>query len=181
MARMRSIVLVITRVVLPGLACLLAACAASRPEYRLSSGFDKVQAARTINALGSGRITGNAHMYKSTGERVTCAGVDVVLIPATAYAAERMKALYGSSQSGFNATRAYNFVPDVSDFHDLIIRSKCDADGRFVFDRLGAGAFYVVTAVRWSENTLTRGQGGSLMQRVSLRKGQKRTITLTLR
>ena len=160
---------------------LLSACAAPRPEFQLKSRFDKQQAVKVINALGSGRITGKAYLSKQDGTRATCATSEVILIPATAYAAERMQALYNSKSAGFNATRKFNFVPDVADFHDLILRSKCDASGEFFFDKLGAGSYYVVTIVRWAESTFGKRHGGSLMKRVTLRKGQKKSVVMTSR
>ena len=169
------------RLIVLFLAVVLSACAAPRPEFQLKSSFDKKQAVKVINALGSGRISGKAYLSKPDGTRATCAGSEVILIPATNYAAERMQALYKSKRAGFNATRKFNFVPDESDFHDLIVRSKCDANGEFFFDRLGGGAFYVVTIVRWAESTFGKRHGGSLMQRVVLKKGQKKKVVMTVR
>ena len=111
----------------------------------------------------------------------TCAGLPVVLIPVTRFASEHMKYMYGTWRSGYFPAQfegRLEFDNDDPRYYYSVLRSTCDADGRFEFDRLPSGEFYVETSVVWE--TEYGVQGGRLMQRVQTTEdGRTQKILLT--
>lgn len=160
-------------------ACTLLPGAAPEPSgthYRISAPFDQEQAGRLL-ASGSGTIAGQASMRRANGSVVSCAGQPVFLVPATEYARVRMRALYGSDQRGARVDgRAQRFDPDPPAYARLVRQTRCDDRGRFRFDKVASGSFYVTAVVHWQEGE--RRAGGSLMQRATAASG--RTVELTL-
>lgn len=134
------------------------------PMYRMTARFD-ADAARAQLESGKNTIKGSAFIRQKGGGIVTCAGQIVELIPATEYAAERMRAIYQNSTSGFdNDDVQYRFIPDHPDFASLKRTTRCDVQGNFVFERISDGEFYLTTEVDWQ--VLGKKQGGKIMRRV---------------
>jgi hypothetical protein len=147
----------------------LAGCATPRAPgvYTVTAPFDASQAEQMLGA-GTGTVKGRALFRESGGGVVTCAGNEASLVPATAYAAERMKALYLSEERGSNLfgprVRAPMFAPDPADYHRLMRKTRCDAQGYFSFDNVAEGDYFVTTTA-WSQAGSSL-QGGNLMKRV---------------
>lgn len=137
--RIRRITTAIAGVVVSAL--LLAGCVTRT----LETTFDP-QAASFIHTSGNGRIEGQAFLRRNDGVVVYAAGSHVTLIPATAYADERIAQVYGS---GKRAYLGVDFQNDDPRFHDHTRSTKADGEGRFVFDALARGRYYVVTSVYW--------------------------------
>ncbi len=115
---------------------------------------------------------------------VTCAGMEVGLIPVTAYSAERFTALYGSERGGYRPANALGikFEPDNEAVYQSLSReTRCDAQGFFKFDNVAQGDYFVVTSVTWSAvaGRATATQGGWISQRVSLTEAETKEIVLT--
>jgi hypothetical protein len=144
--------------------------------YRIDTPYDKTLAARLL-ANGPNTVTGSASVRQRNGTVVTCAGQSVYLVPATDYARIRVRALYGSDERGASLDgRSYRFDPDPPEYSKLVRQAQCDANGRFRFDRVASGSFFLTAVVRWQEGE--RRAGGSLMQQVTT--GGGRTVNLTL-
>lgn len=144
--------------------------------YRIDTPYDKTLAARLL-ANGPNTVTGSASVRQRNGTVVTCAGQPVFLVPATDYARIRVRALYGSDERGASLDgRSYRFDPDPPEYSKLVRQAQCDANGRFRFDRVASGTFFLTAVVRWQEGE--RRAGGSLMQQVTT--GGGRTVSLTL-
>lgn len=160
-------------------AALLAGCVtpATVPSYDIQASFDAA-AAKAQLAEGPNTIKGSALIRQQGGGVVTCAGQQVYLIPATAYATERIRALYGNTERGINAARRnYRFNPDPPEYLSLVRTTRCDAQGSFTFERVADGPFYVSTQVSWTvANSL---QGGNLMHFVSVKGGQTGSVVLS--
>jgi len=75
-------------------------------EVSLQSSFD-ANAAQELLRKGNNTIRGNALVRQAGGGVVTCAGAEVLLIPATAHATERMLAEYGHLPWGRYSTYAH--------------------------------------------------------------------------
>lgn len=137
------------------------------------SSFDATEAA-FIKAQGSGAISGQAFLRRNDGMVVYAAGSDVILIPRTTYAAERMNALYRGGK--FN-----NMVPDPAttdpQYVAMTKRVRADGEGRFRFENVADGDYYVVTRVLWIVGNSP--QGGSLMETASVRGGQAVDLIMT--
>lgn len=158
------------------LALLLSGCATfQKPTHTILAPFDKAEATAML-VDGPNTVEGSAVVRTRGGEARTCAGIKVELVPATAYATERMLALYGSTERGFNNSRAYTFVPDEADYDTAVRQVVCDAQGRFRFTNVADGTFYVVTSVQW--DAITSYEGGMLMQRVELSGGETASFVM---
>lgn len=155
---------------------------------KLSSNF-QAQEAKDLIGDGSGLISGSAFMRQRGGGVVTCAGADVLLIPATTYAAERQRVLFKSSLNPgsvvYRSSINYDydsivrkFDPDPAEYHNFMRRSVCDAQGNFAFSNVKDGRFFVVTSVVWTIGTYTP-QGGYLATAVDVRSGKAERLVLS--
>lgn len=133
---------------------------------------------------GANSITGQAIMRTRGGDVKTCAGLDVSLIPYSAYAAERIAVTYGAEDEGFARRESRPFSPDPAVYHETIRRSICDAQGNFRFTGLPDGRYFVLVEVSWEavqggRYAYLAGQGGTMMSRVSVSGGEERQLLLT--
>jgi len=156
---------------------------AQEPEtVRLETPFQPEQVAWAREA-GENRIEGTALLRTRGGEPRTCAALDVGLIPWSRHAGERMAHLYGSLKGGFRPVgTGLRWANDDESFYASVRRAKCDADGRFEFDSLPDGEWFVEAFVTWEAprvNFSGGPQGGTLMQRVKLEGGRTEKIVLT--
>lgn len=121
---------------------------------------------------GNNTVSGMASV-KTGGTTHTCAGEGANLIPASAYASARMKAIFGNDTRGTRAAAQNPVKFDSTDplYVSTMRRSTCDASGTFSFARVPDGVWYVTTAVKWDgpNNSV---EGGSMMKRVDVRGGK---------
>lgn len=151
------------------------------PAVELQNPFD-ASAIAWSERPGESLVQGTALLRTRGGEVRTCAALDAALIPASDHAKERMAHLYGSLRGGFNpagrAGRHPRFDPDPSGFYRSVRITKCDAQGRFEFEGIAAGDWYVEAIVTW-EAPGAGLQGGSLMRLVHVEAGQDTKVLLT--
>ncbi|NQD37185.1 hypothetical protein HPT27_09115 [Permianibacter sp. IMCC34836] len=136
--------------------------------------------ARAMLGKGKGTIKGSALIRQSGGGIVTCAGLEVSLIPQTAYAKERIKLIYGDREGGYadvERAEALNLAPGLPEFIQLTRKTVCDAQGFFQFDEVGPGRWYVATSVIWRVGYDK--QGGHLATRVEVVSDEVHQIVLT--
>lgn len=152
-------------------ATALAGCATQK--VKVDVPFDEKQAAALMQP-GVNTIKGSALIRQRGGTVVTCAGSDVGLIPATAYARKRMEIIYGSGTFA-PVVPTFDYTPPAYQQH--VRKSTCNAQGFFTFDRVADGEFFVATSVQWEAGYTM--QGGALMQRVSVSGGELKEIVLT--
>lgn len=141
----------------------------------IATPYDQAEATALL-VPGTATIQGSAFLRQRGGGVVTCAGSVVRLIPATAYARARATALYGPTQSGI-AREALKFDPDPAAYETTLRTTKCDAQGKFSFENVAAGAFLVQTLVTWRVGAAM--QGGALMQTSITEPGKVSTVLLT--
>jgi len=146
--------------------------------HQINAPFDAAQAQRLLES-GPNTIKGNAFFTQRGGGVVTCAGRSVHLVPGTDYAKARISAIYGPGDTGKNlATNpAPEFRPNPPEYWTLVKSTKCDAQGRFEFERVADGDFYVQTVVVWQVANAV--QGGSLIHRVSVKNGVTASVVLS--
>ena len=152
------------------LAALLLNACVSAP--KISSTFDPAEAA-FIDKAGTGRISGQAFLRRNDGIVVYAAGSDVILIPRTTYATERMNALYGGGKIN-------SLVPEPETdprYVSMTKKTRADGEGRFEFHGLADGEYYIVTRVVWVVGGYT--QGGGLMETANIRNGEAVDIIMT--
>ena len=162
-----------------GVATLVfAGCAVQPQTYTMQKSFDEALA-KTMVMAGKNTIKGSALVRQNGGGVVTCAGNEVIAIPVTQYADERMWLLYGSYQRGFRHVGMGGFVITNENpaYRSLVLKTTCDAQGGFKFGNVADGSFYVATQVKWSVGT--QPQGGALMLKVNVWKGEEKEIVLS--
>jgi len=161
-------------------AVLVTGCATvPATEVPISAPFNKKDVA-WFNSTGAGTLEGSAFLRTKGGAVKTCAGYDVQLLPYSAYAAERMRFIYGSDTSGylFGPRRAWKFTPDEPEFYKSLKKTVCDANGEFEFDRLPNGDYFVIAKVTWDIGNVVD-EGGTMMGKVTIANGANEKVTLT--
>ncbi len=129
---------------------------------------------------GKAIVTGSALVRQRGGTVVSCAGGEVRLIPATAYAAERIAAFYGpGDRAAAQLVRQGDIRvdPDPPDYHTHTRITRCDAQGNFEFASIAGGTYFVVTVIAWQVQPHST-EGAALMHRVTVAEGQRARIIL---
>ncbi len=128
------------------------------------------------SAPGRESLTG-VLAYRREGLQYTCSGEDVLLIPDAPWSRRRMIILYGAASSAaipVAIVRARSASAPPGDYARFVRRTSCDSEGRFAFQGLPDGPWYVVTVARPINAT---GEPMALTRRVELKNGP-RSITL---
>lgn len=161
----------------------LSACTITPKQIELKNKFD-VNEAKRLMKDGKNTIKGSALLRQVGGGIQTCAGEVVTLFPFTKYAEERMSYLYANTERGYyNFHRSFIFNPNEAAYAVFVKREYCDVDGRFTFEKVADGTFFVVAPVRWSvvlnQYGATQAQGGILMQKVTVKNGEMKRVVLS--
>ena len=162
------------RCVLPVLALLVAGCQTPEP-VRVAAKFDPAEA-EIIRKTGEARIDGHAFLKKPNGYVMNAAGEKVWLIPATAYARERMAALYKGQKFAPAGSIAGQNGTDPR-YAEFTRSTKAESSGRFSFDKVAPGAYFIATTITWkdSENDVFA-RGGSVYETVTVTGKEDKTI-----
>ncbi|MGE7468391.1 carboxypeptidase regulatory-like domain-containing protein [Bosea sp. NPDC003192] len=145
-----------------GLAALLGACV----QQPVTTTSFSAEEAGFIRKTGTGVIAGHAFRTRSKGQVVNAAGEVVRLIPATSYARERFSSLFEKTK----------FLPhwrypngQVDPLYAQFTRTtKTTARGRFSFDKVAPGTYFVSTQVIWGEEDAIFREGGTVYDEVTL-------------
>lgn len=152
--------------------------AACVPDAPVQIDFSPSEAA-AHNARGSASINGSAFITLA-GKPVTCAGDTVFLVAATPFAEELdRKVRTFAPQSAILALKPRYDDPGLANAYR---RTVCDAQGKFHFDQLAAGRWYILTrvAARPEDPGMSRGFT-YLRQFVSIAPGEDARPVLTYR
>nr|WP_319514672.1 carboxypeptidase regulatory-like domain-containing protein [uncultured Cohaesibacter sp.] len=140
-------------------ALLVSACV---PTREIESPFDPAEA-MIIRQQGKATISGQAFLRRNDGMVVYAAGSTVTLIPKTKYTMERMFLIYG----GAKLTRYQpNFKNTPAEYYAYMKQTKADGEGKFTFESIAPGAYYIVVPVTWNVGGIQ--QGGSLMEEIAV-------------
>jgi hypothetical protein len=146
----------------------LAACVTTAPEHRMATAYAPADYA-AYDAGGDAAIRGQAFLRQVGGGVVTCAGLAVHLFPAAPYTDEAMAAIRRGARIS---------SPDYFAMVSRHVRpTTCDADGRFAFDGLSPGPYWIEATVVWS--VAGRPQGGYLLRYVRAEQGRPVDVLLT--
>ena len=160
---------------------LVAGCATSAPSAQMTSPFNASDVAWS-RAAGTATVEGRAAIPAGGGASRTCAGGEAQLLPASAYSAEMMRIVFGSETRGYATLASSPRYPTniAADFKSTVRRIGCDPEGRFRFDGVPAGRWYVFSNVMW-RNVTGEGvpEGGALMQRIDVADGARANVLLT--
>lgn len=143
--------------------------------------FDRNEV-RWFESYGDNVIQGTAQLRSRSGNVYSCSDdPDAVgLIPASTYARQRMKLMYGNDESGFLGK-----YPDITEsdllYQKMIKTTGCDG-GQFIFQNLPDGEYFVTASVSWGVYKMPPVeslQGGTFMRRVRVTGGQVSKVSLT--
>ena len=145
---------------------MLAGCNAARgPSTGL--GFDQSQVSY-VRAPGRGVIAGQAFLREGAGKSNVryAAGETVRLIPATTYAQDRIKKFYGSVKF-LPAASVPEGEPDTQ-YASLTRTTTVEPDGRFTFENVAPGRYYLTTRFIWKPKNSSTPEGGAMYEEVTL-------------
>ena len=119
-----------------------------------------------------------AQINFNEGGMATCAGGQVVLIPATQYAKERMQRVFNGKEVLFypriGEKDDIRFEPDDPAYARLMKVVTCDNEGNFEFTALTDGEFIVGTTINWGG-----GNSAAFMRQVRLHRAFLQSPTQT--
>ena len=158
---------------------ILASCATSPVTIETFSSYDRNQIAWSL-ADGTGKLEGDGFLSRRDGMLVKCSGQEVGLVPASDYAIERFTNIYGSPNGGYNTAGYGNRNADAADpdYINDVRTTICDVDGKFSFENLPSGEFYVYTGVIWRVTDYAN-EGGAISRRVKIEEGKTIKVSLT--
>jgi len=138
-----------------------------RVSVQTSQQYDWVQGS-FIHLKGTGVIQGQAFLQKDNGGVIYAAGRNIVLLPATPYVAERFVKVYGDRKYRNILRPTLVFEETDEGFYNDQRIVKADPRGRFRFDKLAPGRYFVETAIVWQQGDLPA--GGRLYDMVEVGK-----------
>lgn len=131
--------------------------------------------------VGTNTIKGTALLRTVGGDPKTCAALQVTLVPKSPYAVERMSYIYGLREPAFTAVENHPRLEDPPvGYMETVRQTRCDADGRFSFEEVPDGEYFLTAAITWGipGRYSTQIEGGVLMQSVKVAGGQTKNIVL---
>ncbi len=145
----------------------LAACqTVSQPVPHIQASFDPRQAA-FINQHGDGTIKGIAFITDDHGRAHREGGETVRLIPASDYAKVRFNELYNGTK--FVAVQNYPKGVTIDPRYGRYMRTtKTLPNGKFTFNNVPPGRYYVATQVLWKAHDGGGDRGGAIYDTVRL-------------
>ena len=157
-----------TLITIAALSLAMAGCqtASAPPPVAINASFDPAEAA-FIKTKGRGTIDGHAFLREKSGGTQNAAGEVVRLIPATAYARERFAKLYGDRK--FVPVFAYPKTQDTDPRYPQFIRTtKTESNGKFTFDNVAPGTYFISTQVTWLPSGALLQEGGAIYELVTV-------------
>lgn len=159
-------------------AMFLAACNSARgpaPDMR----FDAAEAAY-IRAPGKATIVGQAFLRDNTGQvNVRYASGEVVrLIPATRYAQARFAHFYGGSKF-VPAASIPKIEPDPG-YVAYTRTTKTGSTGRFSFDQVAPGRYFLTTQLVWKPKDSLVSEGGAMYEDVTVTGKETDAVSVVL-
>ena len=152
------------------LAAGLAGCA--RPDVDVP--FDPVEAA-FIHRPGKGKISGHAFFRAENGRVIFAAGEYVYLIPATAYSDARF-ATFFRDRKYLKAMRLFLNMDSHPDYQNYTRNTKAESDGRFSFENVAPGTYYIWTQATWYADNSILPSGGLIYEKVTVRGDEKEPV-----
>jgi hypothetical protein len=159
------------------LACalLLVACVERKPATVAFS----VEEAAFIKKPGATVITGHAFRTKPSGVVVNAAGEVIRLVPATAYARERFRNFYGSRKYVPHRDYPRDDNPDPA-YGEYTRTTKAEANGRFAFEKVAPGEYFLTAQVIWGDEDAFSREGGSVYDSVTVTGKEKEPLQVIL-
>ena len=145
------------------LAASLGACA--KPDVKVP--FDPIAAA-FIHAPGKGKIAGHAFFRSEKGFVIFAAGEYVYLIPATPYTDARFASFFGEEKY-LKAMRLFLTQESDPEYRKFTRSTKAESDGRFTFENVAPGTYYIWTQATWYAENSILPSGGIIYEKVTVK------------
>jgi hypothetical protein len=130
----------------------------------------RVEEVSFVKQPGEATVSGTAALRLADGTSKSCAGFNVELLPVAAYSSERIARTYGNTREGqiLLEQNPPRFTPDVKEYHELLLKSVCDAKGQFRFSQVPAGEYFIMAFIIWDDTSSAtpRKTGGAVMKRI---------------
>ena len=162
-----------------GLGVVLALALSGCVERKPATVAFSVEEASFIRKTGTTVITGHAFRTKPSGVVVNAAGQLVRLVPATAYARERFANFYGTRKFVPHRDYPRDDNPDPA-YGEYTRTTKAESNGRFVFEKVAPGDYFVTTQVIWGDEDALSREGGSVYDSVTVTGKETQPLHLIL-
>ena len=139
---------------------------------KIDTEFDEAmqqQAAKQLEP-GDATIKGEAFLRPGTWRSLKAAGEIITLVPATPYADERMRKIFGAGK--FAPANGGTSAPPNEAYWALVRTTKGDHEGKFVFDNIKPGRYYLICLITWRYAGEFVWQGGTVMDVVTVKPGE---------
>ena len=157
-------------------AVFLAGCQQS--VQKVDTPFD-AKAAGYIHKQGEGRIDGHAFLKRFNGKVTNAAGEYVWLVPATPYARERFTKLYGGRK--FLAATSGVRMENDPVYAEYTRKTKAESNGRFTFEKVAPGAYFVATTVTWKDSEDSYfARGGAIYETVTITGKEEKAVKVVV-
>ncbi|MBX9741189.1 MAG: carboxypeptidase regulatory-like domain-containing protein [Beijerinckiaceae bacterium] len=153
---------------------LISACAQLPPP---DVAFDPKQAG-FIHAEGKGTIKGHAFLTSRNGKVHMAAGETIRLIPATDYARKRFAALYPHGMFT-PALQSRTMEMDAAYLANTRV-TKAESNGRFTFEKVAPGTYYLATQRVWTDARSQSVEGGAFYEIVTLTGRETEPVTVVM-
>lgn len=160
---------------------LLSPFAFSQEPIQLENAFN-LDEVKWVKAVGNSSIHGKAFIKLKNNESKGCAGFGVELLPVAKYSNERILKTYGNNDQGqiLIEDNPPKFTPDAKEYHDMVIKTKCNANNEFTFNNISHGQYYVIGFIIWDKNENGKAvkAGGAVMKKVKVAPNTKTEVLL---
>lgn len=123
-----------------------------------------------VKEVGNSSVKGKAYLKLPSGEYKGCGGFNIELLPVAKYSSERIYKNYGNNEKGqlLLKDNLPKFVPDAKEYHEMLIKGKCNENDEFSFGHVKSGDYYVIAFIIWDNdvNGKVIKDGGAVMQRI---------------
>lgn len=149
------------------IAAILPVQALCQPLIELQNPF-VLEDIQFIHTSGNAIVQGTASIQLEDGSVKNCAGFTIELLPSAAYADERILKTYRNNERDqiLMSEQPPRFAPDDKRYHDNVRKTQCDSEGRFAFNHVAAGSYYVMAFIIWSEDDTKH--GGGVMRKIAV-------------
>lgn len=129
-----------------------------------------IEEIKWVKEIGNSSVKGKAFLKLSEGQYKGCAGFNIELLPVAKYSSERIHKIYGNNEQGqvLLKDNPPKFTPDPKEYHEMLIKGKCNENSEFSFSQVNSGDYYIVAFIMWDNevNGKTIKEGGATMKRV---------------
>ena len=127
---------------------------------------------------GTATVTGQAFMKTEGGDVKYAAGNQVWLNPKTSMSDQWYNEAYLGQDHVYTN---FEWVGDDKKYKDSIFYAQADGEGRFKFEKIPAGEYYLTTGIYWkvpSQYGLSK-TGGVVTKKVTIKEGESHNFILT--